>query len=111
MTAILVYTNGSFCIEESLLIRGDVDVSSGNIDFIGDIMVKGNVMEGFSVTSKKNVTIFGTVTNGTVTADGDITIKLGSINSKLRSEKGSIKLDFCQNSSVWAACTWKRPRS
>ena len=65
----LVYTNGSFCIEESLLIRGDVDVSSGNIDFIGDI-----------------------------------TIKLGSINSKLRSEKGSIKLDFCQNSSVWAAC-------
>ena len=100
----LAYTNGSFCIEESLLIRGDVDVSSGNIDFIGDIMVKGNVMEGFSVTSKKNVTIFGTVTNGTVTADGDITVKLGSINSKLRSEKGSIKLDFCQNSSVWAAC-------
>ena len=99
----LVYTNGSFCIEESLLIRGDVDVSSGNIDFIGDIMVKGNVMEGFSVTSKKNVTIFGTVTNGTVTADGNITIKLGSINSKLHSEKGSIKLDFCQNSSVWAA--------
>ena len=44
------------------------------------------------------------MTNGTVTADGNITIKLGSINSKLRSEKGSIKLDFCQNSSVWAAC-------
>ena len=91
----LVYTNGSFCIEESLLIRGDVDVSSGNIDFIGDIMVKGNVMEGFSVTSKKNVTIFGTVTNGTVTADGNITIKLGSINSKLRSEKGSITPHSC----------------
>lgn len=99
----LVYTNGAFCIEESLLIRGDVDVSSGNIDFIGDIMVKGNVMEGFSVTSKKNVTINGTVTNGTVIADGNIIVKLGSINSKLRSEKGSIKLDFCQNSSVYAA--------
>lgn len=99
----LAYTGGAFCIEESLLIRGDVDVSSGNIDFIGDITIKGNVMEGFSVTSKKNVLINGTVTNGTVLADGNITVKLGSINSKLRSEKGSVKLDFCQNSNVYAA--------
>lgn len=99
----LAYNNGAFCIEESLLIRGDVDVSSGNIEFIGDIMIKGNVMEGFSVTSKKNVTVYGTVTNGTVTADGNISVKLGSINSSLRSEKGSIKLDFCQNSNVYAA--------
>ena len=99
----LAYSNGAFCIEESLLIRGDVDVASGNIDFIGDITIKGNVVEGFSVTSKKNITINGTVTNGTILADGNITVKLGSINSKLRSEKGSIKLDFCQNSNVYAA--------
>ena len=64
----LAYTNGAFCIEESLLIRGDVDVSSGNIDFIGDIIIKGNVLEGFAVTSKKNITINGNVTNGTITA-------------------------------------------
>lgn len=99
----LTYSGGAFNIEESLLIRGDVDVSSGNIDFIGDIVVKGNVMEGFAVTSKKNITIQGTVTNGTVTADGNITVKLGSINSTLHSEKGNIKLDFCENSKLYAA--------
>lgn len=99
----LVYANGAFCVEESLLIRGDVDVSSGNIDFIGDIIIKGNVLEGYKVTSKKNVTIQGTVTNGTVIADGNIIVKLGSINSEIRSEKGSIKLDFCENSRIYAA--------
>lgn len=99
----LTYSNGAFNIEESLLIRGDVDVASGNIDFIGDIVIRGNVMEGFAVTSKKNVTIHGTVTNGTVTADGNITVKLGCINSTLTSNKGSIKMDFCENSKISAA--------
>lgn len=98
----LAYTNGAFCIEESLLIRGDVDVSSGNIDFIGDIIIKGNVLEGYAVTCKKNVTINGSVTNGTITADGNITVKLGCINSTLHSELGSIKLDFCENSKLYA---------
>lgn len=98
----LAFANGAFCIEESLLIRGDVDVSSGNIDFIGDIIIKGNVLEGFAVTSKKNITINGSVTSGTITADGNITVKLGCINSTLHSELGSIKLDFCENSSLYA---------
>lgn len=99
----LVFANGAFCIEESLLIRGDVDVSSGNIEFIGDIIIKGNVLEGYKVTSNKNITINGSVTNGTVIADGNIHVKLGSINSEIRSEKGSIKLDFCENSRIYAA--------
>lgn len=101
----LTYSNGAFNVEESLLIRGDVDVASGNIDFIGDVIIKGSVLEGYTVTSKKNVTIQGTVTNGTVNADGNITVKLGSINSTLHSEKGNIKLDFCENSKLYAAGT------
>lgn len=98
----LVYSSGAFSVEETLVIRGDVDVSSGNIDFIGDVIIKGNVLEGFAVTSKKNVSINGSVTNGTITAEGNITVKLGSINSTLHSEHGSIKLDFCENSKLYA---------
>ncbi len=98
----LTYSSGAFNIEESLLIRGDVDVSSGNIDFIGDIIIKGNVLEGYAVSSKKNVTISGNVTKGTITADGNITVKLGCINSSLHSELGSIKMDFCENSKLYA---------
>lgn len=95
----LRYVGGSFAVEEELLVNGDVDVKTGNIDFIGNIIIKGNVLEGYSVISKKNITINGTVTSATVQADGDITIRLGSINSTIDA-KGNVKLGFCENSNI-----------
>lgn len=98
----LVYSHGAFSVDEKLFIKGDVDVSSGNIDFIGEVVIKGNVLEGFSVKSGKNITIFGSVTNSTIEAQDNILIKLGSMNSEIRSEKGSVKIDFCENSKIYA---------
>ncbi len=97
----LRYLNGSFIVEEELLIKADVDVATGNIDFIGNVIIKGNVCEGYSVTSKKNITINGTVTSANITCNGDLNIKLGSINSTIDC-KGSVKLGFCENSKVTA---------
>lgn len=95
----LRYLGGTFVVEEELLVRGDVDVKTGNIDFIGNVIIKGNVFEGYSVISKKNITINGTVTSATIKADGDITIRLGSINSDIEC-KGNVKLGFCENSNI-----------
>ncbi len=95
----LCFINGAFCVNEELLIKGDVDVASGNIDFIGNVIIKGNVYDGFSVISKKNITINGTVTNATVKADGDVSIKLGSINSHIECH-GNVKMGFCENSTI-----------
>lgn len=97
----LVYKNGSFAVDETLVIDGDVDVSSGNIDFIGAVTVKGSVFEGFRVTSKRNIIINGSANGAEITADGDISIKIGAINSMIDS-KGSIKLGFCENCKVHA---------
>ncbi len=95
----LVYKNGAFCVEETLLINGDVEVATGNVDFIGDIVIKGSVFEGFRVTSKRKITINGTVTGAELTADGDIFVKIGAINSTITS-KGNVKLGFCENSRI-----------
>ncbi len=97
----LVFKNGAFCVEERIVINGDVDVSSGNIDFIGDVTVKGGVFEGFRVASKRSVTIMGLVTSAEITADGDITIKGGVINSKIVG-KHNVKVGFCENSTITA---------
>ena len=97
----LVYKNGAFNVDETLVIDGDVDVSSGNIDFIGSVTVKGSVFEGFRVTSKRNININGTVSGAEIIADGDISIKIGAINSSLES-KGNIKLGFCENCKIHA---------
>ena len=103
----LVFKNGGFVVEEKIVINGDVDVSSGNIDFIGDVIIKGGVFEGFRVASKRSVTIMGLVTSAEIYADGDISIKIGVINSKVES-KGSIKVGFCENSHITAGGKTKR---
>jgi hypothetical protein len=47
---------------------GDVDLSSGNITFRGDIEVKGDVTEGMQIQSGGNVTIHQTVNGATIRA-------------------------------------------
>ena len=88
-----------FVIEEILVIAEDVGAATGNVIFDGDIHVKGCVHEGYTVSSKKNIVIGGTITNATITADGNIEIKLGCVNSKLEA-KGTIKAGFCENSKI-----------
>lgn len=95
----LCFQNGAFCVNEELLLKGDVDVASGNIDFIGNVIIKGNVSEGYSVVSKKNISVLGTVVGAVLKADGDISVKTGIINSTVEC-KGSIRMAFCENSSV-----------
>ncbi len=97
----LVYKNGAFHVEETLVINGDVDVSSGNIDFIGAVTIKGSVFEGFRVTSKRDININGSINGAELSADGNISIKIGSINSEIEC-KGDVKLGFCENSKIRA---------
>lgn len=97
----LRYSNGCFSVDETLVINGDVDVSSGNIDFIGSVNVRGSVFEGFSVSSRKNITVNGSCNGASLDAQGDISVRIGSINSTIMS-KGNVVLGFCENSRVTA---------
>ena len=97
----LIFKNGAFVVEEKIVINGDVDVSSGNIDFIGDITIKGGVFEGFRVASKRSISIMGLVSKAEIVADGDINIKVGAVNSKIIS-KANVKIGFCENTNITA---------
>lgn len=93
------YKSNAFCVESTVTISGDVDASVGNLDFLGDIIIKGEIMEGFSVISGKNVTVHGNATGACVKAGGSITIKKGSINSNLTAH-GDISCQFCEYSKI-----------
>lgn len=88
-----------FMVDEVLIIKENVDAGTGNIDFIGNIIIKGEVRDNFIVKSKKNITVNCGVTHATLIADGDITIKMGSINSDIIS-KGNVKIGFCEGSKI-----------
>jgi len=95
----LRYANGAFVVEEELIIREEVGVASGNICFISNVTIHGNVDEGYEIHSKKNIYVKGTVIGSKLSADGDITIKQGIINSDVVC-KGNVKLGFCENTKI-----------
>ncbi len=76
----LKFDLNEFWIEEDLIIDGDIDYSSGNINYINNVIIGGNVLSGFNVQSAKNITIKGLVEDGAqITAEGDIDIHNGII--------------------------------
>lgn len=97
----LVFKNGSFIVDKELRIAGDVGVSTGNIDFIGDVIIGGSVSEGFKVTTKKNVSIRGSVTAAEINAGGNVSVSTGCFNSAIRC-KGDFTGSFCENTRIEA---------
>lgn len=95
----LVYRNNTFSVDTTVVIKGDVDASVGNISFIGDVIIKGNVCEGFKVSSTTNITVSGEVNGATLEAGGDITIKQGCVFAKITCH-GNVSALFCERSTI-----------
>ncbi|MDE6599633.1 MAG: FapA family protein, partial [Oscillospiraceae bacterium] len=93
------FKNNAFAIDNVVTIAGDVDASVGNINFVGDVVIKGEVMEGFKISSNANIIVAGNVNGASLEADGDIIIKKGCINSKVVAH-GSVTINFCERSDI-----------
>ncbi len=72
------FTGHSFQVKPVLDIDGDVDFSTGNIKFVGDVNIKGDVLSGFSVRAMGNIHVGGVVEAGsTLEAGEDLTVVKG----------------------------------
>jgi uncharacterized protein len=56
-------------------IRGDVDFKTGNINFPGNLVIHGNVSNGFTVTADGEIVIIGDVDASDITAGGKLSIR------------------------------------
>ena len=81
---ILAATNGQVLligdkinVEPVMEIEGDVSIKTGNITFLGTVIVKGNVDDGFNIKASGNIEVYGTVGRSTLIADGNIIVSLG----------------------------------
>lgn len=77
------YKNETVSVNKVYRITSDVDISTGNINFEGDIQIDGNINEGMSVYSKNNVNVSGGVFSGKVVAVADINIAGSVVNSRV----------------------------
>jgi len=57
-------------VHRHYVLQGDVDLSSGNINFPGTVVIHGNVTDGFEVVSEENIVVNGLISGAKVTAKG-----------------------------------------
>lgn len=97
-----VLLSGSKINVEPVMEVESVNIKTGNITFLGTVIVKGNVDDGFNVKASGNIEVYGTVGNSQIEADGDIIVSLGIMGR----DEGTVKCGrslwakFIQNTTV-----------
>lgn len=99
----LEYSGGKFHVKPMLEVRGDVDYSSGNIDFRGDVHIYGDVRENFSVRATGTVTIDGLVEAANIEAGGDLVVSCGVTgdNQAVIKSRGRVRAKYLENCVVY----------
>lgn len=69
--------NNKVSVHEVHEIKGDVNFQSGNINFLGSVVIQGNVESGFKIEAEGDVTIYGNVDSAEIKAGGNIFVKGG----------------------------------
>lgn len=64
-------------VSNVLDIKGDVDLTTGDIEFNGDVIIHGSVLTGSTINVVGNLTILGNVESAHIMAGGDIELKSG----------------------------------
>lgn len=82
----------------------DVDTSTGNIDFEGNVLVKGNVRSGFEIVTKGNIEVRGVVEGATLIAGGQIVLQRGiqGMSKGLLKAGSNIITKFIESATVEA---------
>jgi uncharacterized protein len=77
INGLVTFIGGKINVEEIFQVPGDVDPKTGNIMFLGTVIIQGSVQDGFSVKASGNVEVRGSVGKCEVVAEGDIIIHQG----------------------------------
>ncbi|MGE7057461.1 DUF342 domain-containing protein, partial [Paenibacillus glucanolyticus] len=88
-------------------INGDVDYSIGNIDFVGTVVIRGNVLTGFRIKAAGDIRVTGFVEGAELDAEGSIDISGGIIgyNKGFVKAGQDVKSSFIQDGNVIAGAS------
>lgn len=108
---IIATTDGQVSVEPKVIhvfpvfeVNGDLDLKTGNIDFIGNVNIRGNVPSGFEVKSRGDIRIHGTVESANLSACGSIYIHQGVVaqGTGLIQAGGDLHTSFLNQANIEA---------
>ncbi|NLZ83671.1 MAG: DUF342 domain-containing protein [Clostridiales bacterium] len=97
-------TDDRVFVSNSYNIPADVGASTGDIDYNGNVIVKGNVITGFSVKAKGDIEVYGVVEGAYLEAGGQIILRRGmqGMNKGILKANQNIVSKFIENATVYA---------
>ena len=98
----VVISRGKISVEPIHRVLGDVGPKTGNILFLGSVVVYGSVLDNYEIKAVGNVEISGGVQKASVEAEGEILIHSGIQGGMIESSSGSVIAKFIQNAKISA---------
>ena len=98
------FTGRSFQVKRVLDVPGNVDFSTGNIKFLGDVNIKGDVLTGFTVRAMGSIWVGGVIEAGsTVEAGGDLTVVKGILGDGTTSVRAQrcVFSKYIENATIY----------
>lgn len=98
----LCYDGHNVYISPVFIVEKDVDSSTGNINFVGNVIVNGSIKDGFKVKASGTVEVKGCVEGAEIEAGSDVVIWYGiqGMDKGAIHTKGNIIVKFIQNGNV-----------
>ena len=97
------YDGGLIHVKRVLNVRQDVGVRTGNVHFVGDVIVHGTVRSGFELVGR-DIRVQEMVEAAHVEAGGNLQVDggvRGAGQGMVRAGK-NIRVGFCENATLWA---------
>lgn len=101
----VLYRGGILSVHDIFTINGDVGIGTGNITFLGSIVVTGSIEDNMHVKAAGSIEVAGTIQKAFVEAEGEIIVRQGIIgrdNAQVESTAGSVYGKFLQNATCMA---------
>ncbi|MEN6413164.1 MAG: FapA family protein [Veillonellales bacterium] len=99
----LLIANKKLSVVPVIEVKENVDLSTGNIEFVGSVVVRGSVQEGFTVKAEGDVEIAGTVSGGIVEGK-NVVVRMGiqGMHRGYIKAVENVTAKFIENATVYA---------
>ncbi|MDI6786252.1 MAG: FapA family protein [bacterium] len=96
------YIANKINIEPIFEVKGNVNMATGNIDFLGTVIIKGSVLDGFKVKAEGDIQVSESVEAATLSAGANININGGVLGKNKASlfAEGDITAKFVENAHL-----------
>ncbi|MDO4753619.1 MAG: FapA family protein [Bacillota bacterium] len=98
----IAFDGRTVSVETVMEIKGDIGIATGNLSFIGNIVVNGNICDGYEVTTTGDLTVTGVVEGAVLDVGGNLMISRGikGHNSSDIKVKGNLITGFINSADL-----------